>query len=158
MIGSQNILDPACQFLMFFRCHSAHNTGYALEHINGRIMIVLCHAPGQNDMSVQNTTGRIRDRFIEIITVHQYGVQPRDGALIGIPCPLKKFRHLGIDTGGIPPGYRRFPGGETNLPLCHTETGEVIHHQQHIFSLVTEIFRQCRGRLRRLAPDQGRLI
>ena len=51
-------------------------------------MILVHELPAQHNMPVQNTAGRVRDGLVEIIPVHQHGVQTGDGTFIRTPGPL----------------------------------------------------------------------
>ena len=109
-------------------------------------------------MSVQNASGCIGNRLIKIITVYKNGVKSCDGTLVRSTGTFQKLRHLRVYTRRISPCYRRFSGRETDLTLCHGESGQRVHHQQYIFSLIPEIFGDCGRRLRSLVADQCRLI
>lgn len=74
-------------------------------------------------MAVQDASGRIGDRLVEIISVNQNRIQACNGT----------------------PGHRRLSAGEPDFPLLHGKTGQGIHHQKHILASVPEIFRNSRG-------------
>ena len=83
----------------------AHNTGNALQHVDRRIMVPVRQISGQDNMSVQNTACRIRDRLIEIVAVHKYGIKPCNRPLRPVASAFKKLG--GEDRHG---NCRIFPG------------------------------------------------
>ena len=130
---------------MLFCGNSTHTTGDTCQHINSRVMIFMSQLTAQHNMSVQNAAGCISDRFIEVVTIHQYGVKSGNGTFRGSSGALQKFRHLCINAGWIPSGYRGLSTGKADFPLCHGKTGQGIHHQKDIFTLIPEVFcdRSC---------------
>ena len=136
----------------------AHTPGNTLQDIDCRVMILMPQLSVQHNMPVQDTARRIGNGFVEIISVHQHCVQPRDRSPGGTACTFQKLRHLGIYAGRITSGHGRFSSRQPYLPLRHGKTGQGIHHQQDIFSSIAKIFCNGGSRLGCLIPLQGRPV
>ena len=55
-----------------------HDTTDAAEYVDGRKMVLRGNPPREHDMSIQNGTNSISNRFIHVVTVNQYGVDTCD--------------------------------------------------------------------------------
>jgi hypothetical protein len=85
-----------------------------------------------------------------VVAFHQHGVDGGDGALIA--GAVAGTLHIG---GERAKDRRRvaFGGGwlahrEADFSRRHGETGEAVHHQQHMRALVPEVFRRRRREIR----------
>ena len=143
---------------MFLCCNLTHNSGNALKNIDGRIMIFMSQFSRQHDMPIQNTSCRICNRFVKIITVYQNGIQPGNWTLSCRSGTFQQFRHLAVYTRRISTRYRRLTGSKSNLSLCHGKSCQTVHHKKHIFSLISEIFGNGCRRFCRFISDQCRFI
>ncbi len=94
-------------------------------------------------MTVEDGADGIADGLIEIVTLDENGKEAGDGPVLEVPSP---FADLGQETknrGGVTFLAGRFAGSETDFTLGHGETGDGVHDEQNILTLISEEFGDC---------------
>ena len=143
---------------MFFGNEFRHQTGNTHSNVNCGIMVFRRKLSGQHNMTVQNTANRIGNRLVGIVSFHEHGIDTGYRTFLEGACPFQKARELRINGRSISSCNRRLPCRKTNLSLCHGKTGQGIHHQKDIHSLIPEILCNGRRHERCLQPKHRRLV
>ena len=108
-------------------------------------MSLRCQRTVEHEMSVKQSSQRVGDRFIGIVSLDQHGIERRDRSVAGTPGPLDQSRQLVEDTGGITARRGRFPSGQTEFSLGERESGDTVEQQQDVMALLPKRLRD-RGR------------
>ena len=129
-----------------------------MRHVDRRIMVARRQVPGEDDVAVKDRARVVGDRLVEVVALDQDRIERGDAAGFGRPGPLHQPRQQREDRRRVAFGRRRFARRQPDLALGHGEAGDRVHHQDHVFSLVAEIFRDRRSRQSGLQADQRRLV
>src|SRR5690349_15845056 len=109
-------------------------------------------------MSIQDTADSVTDRLIEIIPFYQHGEETRNGPALASPRALEQTRQHCENRGGITFTCRWFADREPDLALRHCVTGDRVHHEHDIHTLVAKGFSNGHSDEGGLQADQRRLI
>ena len=121
-------------------------------------MILRREATREHDVAVENRAGGVGHRLVEIVTVHEHGVDAGDATGGGIAGALQQARKIGEHRGRIALGGGRFAGGEADLAPGHRDARDRVHHEQHLLALVAEVFGDRRGHERTAGAHERGLI
>ena len=129
---------------MFLCDNGRHASRDGSHDVNGGVVVLLGEFSGEDDMTVQNGSCFIGDRFRHVIAFHKNRVERRNGAFRRIARAFHELGELGEDGRREAAACRRFTSREADFTLRTTETRHGIHEQQDLFAFVAEIFRDGR--------------
>ena len=111
-------------------------------------------------MTVEHAPCRVGNRVLLIVAFGQHGIKRGNRAAtgFGVTGALHQFRQFGEHRRRVTFGRRRLTDGQGDFPLGLGESGEGIHQQQDIFTLVPKVFGNPRAVHGGTQTHQGRVI
>ena len=110
------------------------------QHIDRRITSSCRNTARQMDVPIQQSSQRIANGFVGIVSFDENGIQGGDASLL---IDSRSFDELGQhrkNAGRVAACGGNFTSSKPHFSLGHCKTSYGIHEQQHILSLVAERF------------------
>ena len=113
---------------------------------------------GKPHVAVQQPSHGIANRIVRIVGLDEHGIERGNAPLRAASGTFDELRQKCIYRRRKTSRRGRFAGGEADLALRQSESGQRVHDQEHVFALIAKVLGNRRGRRRGLHAHQRRLV